>query len=80
MAQVIPFPLIEGAICLVETRRNPHRGFAKPKGGCLCDDCENRRAELRLAGKLEAELRRARWQREREGQIDAGRSLLADRG
>jgi hypothetical protein len=55
-ATIIPFPLIEGARCMVEPRRNAHRERKEPKPGCLCDFCEQRRSELVLADKIAREL------------------------
>ena len=63
-ATIIPFPVLEGALCMVEPRRNPHRNYKKPARGCMCEACEMRREELKIAEAVEAELIRARDERD----------------
>jgi hypothetical protein len=56
-ATILPFPILDGALCVVEPRRNIHRGRDKPVSNCQCEACDGRREELALAAKIEEELR-----------------------
>lgn len=62
-ATIIPFPIIEGAFCVVPYS---HASRKEPVNDCLCEHCIDRRRELALAQQVEKELRRARDNREAE--------------
>lgn len=60
-ATILPFPLLDGAQCMVETRANHrHRDINVPKQDCTCLHCDRRRSELMLAARISRELEQAK--------------------